>query len=332
MQIWAADAVPIAVIGKSTVSMQELTDRMAGHMAEQQQAYEKSLLQMKLNHEREQHAYREQELRAIVDEKVLALEAASRKTTPAVLMAVMQKPSVTDEEARKFYDSNKEQIAQPFAQVEPMIKEYLAKQSAESAKEAYFANLRAKYKASITLEPFREPVLALGPSRGPPNALVTIVEFSDFECPFCGRYSPVIKEVMDQYPTQIRLVYRHLPLTSLHPNAQKAAEAAICAQDQGKFWEMHDLLFAEQKSLGLDALKEKAKRLGLDARTFEDCLASGKSKETVIRDTEAAEQLGLGGTPASFVNGRYLNGAVPKAMLTSIITDELRRAGKPGAR
>jgi protein-disulfide isomerase len=136
---------------------------------------------------------------------------------------------------------------------------------------------------------------------------------------------------LKKYPTQVRLIYRHYPLTGLHPNAQKSAEAAVCAQNQGKFWEMHDLLFVEQAYLTIDALKEKAKRLGLDTAIFGECLDSGKSADAVRLDAEAGQKLGITGTPATFVNGRLIHGTATFDELSAVIDDELRRAA-PTAR
>jgi protein-disulfide isomerase len=172
----------------------------------------------------------------------------------------------------------------------------------------------------------------VGPERGPHDAVVTIVEFSDFECPFCGRFTPVLQRVLAAYPTQVRLIFRNFPLRSVHQNAEKAAEAAACAAVQGKFWEMHDVLFAEQNSLSLGALKEKAKRIGLDTQAFDDCLDSGEGTRAVDQDGEAGVELGLSSTPTSFINGRYVNAALSFEELSALIDDELQRAAAPRAR
>jgi len=268
----------------------------------------------------------------MVDESVLALEAKARKTTSKALVAAVEVPQITDSETHAFYDGNANQIGQPYDAVAPKIRAYLQKQAADSAQRSYLDSLRKKYDAVITLAPIRESVAATGPQRGPAEAPVTIVEFSDFQCPFCGRLAPVMRAVLAKYPTQVRLVYRHLPLTSLHPNAEKAAEAAVCAQEQGKFWEMHDLMFADQSGLEIDALKGKAKRLQLDIKSFDECLDSGKERDAVMIDTHAAEQLGIGGTPASFINGRFINGVRSLDELSVVIDDELQRAGRVARR
>jgi protein-disulfide isomerase len=325
----AGDGVPIATIGKESISPQDLTARTSAKLSEQQETYESQARQLKLKHERERHAYVEHELQELVDERVLALEASQKKTMPAALTASVKTVEITDTDLHRFYDSNKNQMDQPFDAIAPKLKEYLQQQAKDGAQRRYLDSLRIKYKAVVTLEPLREQVEAIGPQRGLPAAPVTIVEFSDFQCPFCGRFAPTIHGVLEKYPTQVRLVYRHLPIASLHPNAQKAAEAAVCAQDQGKFWEMHDLLFAEQSTLEIDALKEKAKRTGLDTKSFNECLDSGKSREAVRADVEAGNILGIGGTPTSFVNGRYVNGAVTADALSAVIDDELRRVTSP---
>jgi protein-disulfide isomerase len=171
----------------------------------------------------------------------------------------------------------------------------------------------------------REQVAASGPSKGPENAAVTIIEFSDFECPYCGQFEPELKRIREAYPTQVRLVYRHLPIPSLHPQAQKAAEAAICAEKQGKFWEMHDTLFSEQNALDVPALKEKANRLGLDTTKFDECLDKGEAIEALNVDLRDAQRLGLESTPSSFINGRLVNGAVGYDELTAIVNDEIKK-------
>jgi protein-disulfide isomerase len=228
-------------------------------------------------------------------------------------------------DVRAFYDSQRIQIGQPFEVVEAQLRQYLQNQAIERTKREYLDSLRGKYHATVQLEPQREQIAAVGPERGPADARVTIVEFSDFQCPFCGRLAPILKQVLQAYPTQVRLVYRNMPLSSLHPDAAKAAEASVCAASQGKFWEMHDLLFAEQNSLSVDALKEKARRVGLDTQQFNDCLDSGKAREAVNSDAQAGAELGLAATPSSFVNGRFISGAATFEHWAAVINDELSR-------
>lgn len=318
----------VARIGNQAITAQELDKRVSTALETQQRDYEASVRDLKLNFERNRQKYLERELGALVDERALALEASARHSSPDALMAALRIAPVSETEVRAFYDSQKEQLNQPYAQIAPKIREYLEKKTAGTARREYLDSLRAKFQATITLEPLREPVDANGPTRGPADALVTIVEFSDFQCPYCGRFEPVVKHILEKYPNRVRLVYRNLPLASLHPDAEKAAEAAVCAQNQGKFWQMHDLLFEDQTALGIDALKEKARRIGLDAPVFDACLDSGSARNALSIDARAAAQLAITSTPTSLVNGRLTSGAVTEAELTAVIEDELHRAAK----
>ena len=141
------------------------------------------------------------------------------------------------------------------------------------------------------------------------------MEFADFECPYCVRIVSSLKRLEETYGDNVRLVFRQFPLSSIHRHAQKAAEASLCADEQGKFWEMHDVMFEEQGTLGLTDLKEKAARLGLDSERFDACLDSSKYAARVAADFDAARRLGLTGTPAMFINGRFLSGAQPYELI-----------------
>jgi protein-disulfide isomerase len=320
----ASDA-PVARIGKQTIPYSQLQTQIQNKLEKRLAQHAAQLLQVNLAFQRSQQTFIESELGKLLDNRVLELEAVARKTTVAALTSAIKTPPVTEAQERALYESRKARIFQSFEQVEPKIRQALETEALEKSHRKYFDSLRTKYDASITIEPLREQVDAAGPQRGSPQAPVTIVEFSDFQCPYCGRFTPVLAQVMTAYPTQVRLVYRYLPLSTLHPDAEKAAEAAVCANNQGKFWEMHDTLFAEQNGLGVAALKEKAKRLGLDFEQFNACLDNDQGSPPVAADAKAAEMLGLESTPASFVNGRFVNGAVSFEELSAMIDDELRR-------
>jgi protein-disulfide isomerase len=148
------------------------------------------------------------------------------------------------------------------------------------------------------------------PTRGPADAWVTIVEFSDFECPYCGQAETVIHEVDAERPG-LRWVYKHMPLTAIHPHALAAALAAECAKDQNRFWEMHDVLFAHQAALDDDSLAGYATGLGLDLTAWNACRASAGAAETVANDAAMAKAIGVGGTPTFFIDGAPLVGAYP---------------------
>ena len=161
---------------------------------------------------------------------------------------------------------------------------------------------------------------------GGAKAPVTIIEFSDYQCPFCQRAEGVVDQVMHAYGNKVRLVFRDFPLP-IHPQARPAAEAASCANAQGKFWEYHAKLFANQSALGEEQLKEYAKDVGLDPAKFEDCLTQKPFSAAIDKDLSEAAKLGINGTPAFFINGRLLSGAQPFEKFKEVIDEELRAKG-----
>jgi protein-disulfide isomerase len=163
--------------------------------------------------------------------------------------------------------------------------------------------------------------------KGSPSAPVTMVEFADFQCPFCGRIEPTLNELLSKYDGKVQLAYRDFPLSHIHPYAQKAAEASRCAGEQGKFWDYHGLLFANQAKLDNQSLLLHARSLKLDEKKFEDCLSSGKYAAAVAKDLEEGRQAGVSGTPAFFINGLFLSGAVLPENFSRLIDDELARTG-----
>ena len=207
------------------------------------------------------------------------------------------------------------------------IREGLAQQRQGERRAAFAKELRAKYDVKILLEPYRVPVeTGSAPSRGNPKAPVTILEFSDFQCPYCVRARPVVQRVREAYGDKVRFVFRHFPL-DFHAQAQKAGEAAACAGEQDRFWEMHDLLWENASKLQVADLKAHAAGLGLDGAAFSTCLDSGRHEGLVERDLAAGQGYGVSGTPAFFVNGRPLVGAQPFEAFAKVIDDELARAG-----
>ncbi len=163
---------------------------------------------------------------------------------------------------------------------------------------------------------------------GNKNAKVTIVEYSDFECPFCGRFHPTIKEALAKYGKDIRVVYRHFPLTSIHPQAQPAAEASECAAEQGKFWEFADKLFANQGALNDAYYKSAARELGLNGSKFDSCVSSRKYQAKVEADIASGNAAGVQGTPHSIIigaNGQQypISGALPFASVEATIQQAL---------
>src|SRR6267142_2379317 len=175
------------------------------------------------------------------------------------------------------------------------------------------------------VERFRVPLD--GPSKGPATAKVNIVEFSDFQCPFCSRVVPTLEQIEKAYPNDVRIFFRHNPLP-FHPNAPLAAEAGVAADQQGKFWQMHDKMFANQQNILRPDLEKYAGEIGLDVGKFKAALDSGAGKARVQQDLAAATQIGVQGTPNFYVNGRNVQGAQPFDEFKKVIDDELQRADK----
>ncbi|MBU1033269.1 MAG: DsbA family protein [Patescibacteria group bacterium] len=172
--------------------------------------------------------------------------------------------------------------------------------------------------------PVKEVDASVDNIKGATNAKVTLIEYSDFECPFCARHNTSMDQVMLDFPNDVRLVYRHFPL-SFHAEAQKAAEASECAAKQGKFWEMHDKIFAANESgtMSEDEWKKAARAMGMDGSKFDNCLDSGETAAKVMQDLQEGSAAGVGGTPATFINGQLVEGAVPYETLKAIIESEI---------
>ena len=273
---------------------------------------------------------RQQGLDRLVSQRLLAREAARRGMSVEDLLSAevgTKVAPVTPQQVDEFYEANKARMPDR-PDIKDQVKRFLEQQRTEEAATTYVDSLRKKANVVVTLAPppvVRYNVSSAGPSRGPADAPVTLVEFSDFHCPFCRRVQPVLTELLARYPTQLRLVYRDLPLDSLHPQARRAAEAARCANDQGKFWQFHDALYERGPDASTEALRAAATSIGLDVAAFEQCLASGRHREAVQHDVEEAQSLGAEGTPAFFINGRFLNGAQPLEAFVKVIDEELAR-------
>jgi protein-disulfide isomerase len=178
----------------------------------------------------------------------------------------------------------------------------------------------------VMLDPprYTVPIGTDDPVRGNPSAPITIVEFSDYQCPFCARVNPTLAKIRETYGDRVKIVFKDYPLPN-HPQAPKAAEAARCAGDQNKYWEMHDAMFANQRALEVPSLKQAARAIGLNGTTFDECLDSGKWAAAVRAGNELGEQMGVNSTPTLYVNGRALIGAMPFENFKQIIDEELAR-------
>ena len=236
----------------------------------------------------------------------------------------------TDEEVVAFFQENQAQMqGRGLSAMGPAIRRYLDDERRTRAYQEFVGELRKAGPAvRVVLDAPRYTVnvAADDPVIGPANAPVTLVEFSDFQCPFCLRVAPTLKRLREAYGDRIRIVWKDFPLTTIHPEAFKAAEAAQCARDQGKFWEYHDVLFGNQQALQPEFLKKYAADIGLNAAAFGTCLDTAKYSDRVQEQMGIGNGLGVGSTPSTFVNGRMVSGAVPYETFAAIIDEELERA------
>jgi protein-disulfide isomerase len=272
----------------------------------------------------------EQSLNQTIDGKLLDLEAESRGLERDSFIASIVEtdlPVPTEAQIDSVYEEAAARINAPRDSVAPQIEAFLQNRTRRARYDSLIGALRAEYEVRNYLEPPRFEVEATGPALGPDAAPVTIVEFSDFECPFCLRIHPTLKRVMDEYEGQVRLVFRQFPLNNIHPHAQKAAEASLCADAQGRFWEMHDAMFDNPRELAVADLKTRAAEIGLDEEAFATCLDTGEFADEVTADLNAGRALGVSGTPALYINGRFLSGAQPFEVISRVIEDELQRGG-----
>jgi len=257
----------------------------------------------------------------LIGQRLFELEATNRQMSVDQLRQeeiTAKIPQATEEDVKKFYEDNKGRIKQPFDQIKGRIGEYLNRRSQQERESAFLRELRQRYNVAIALEAPKVDVSTDNdPVRGAKDAKVTIIEFSDFECPYCRRVQPALKRLLEEYDGRVRLVFRDFPL-NIHKNAQKAAEAAQCAAEQDKFWPYHDKLF-EQTALSPDDLKKYAGELKLDTDKFNACLDSGQYAQEVADDMKDGQDAGVNSTPSFFINGQPLSGAVPYERFQEIV-------------
>jgi protein-disulfide isomerase/Skp family chaperone for outer membrane proteins len=315
----------VAVINGQNITQEELNKAAAGDL----QTLETKRQQAELNFAREKAEMLQKALDELVSDKLVELEAGKRKVTKEQLLQAevdskVETPSPA--EVEQFYEAYKDRIPVPKAEALPQVRMFIIDQNRDRAHRALVDRLKKDYNVTSYLEPLRTEVATAGyPSKGSANAPVTIVEFSDFECPYCGALFPTLKQVEKEYGDKIRVVYRQFPLTNIHPYAQKAAEASLCANDQKHFWEFHDSMFGNQRELSVADLKQRAVDMKLDSAAFNQCLDSGKHAAAVQKDVQEGARAGVTGTPALFINGRLLSGNQPLAGIKEVIDDELQR-------
>lgn len=308
----ATQPTPVATIDSSIVSEADLAQMVAGQ-----------LQQLRL----QEYELKSKALDQLIAKRVLDVEAAKQgmsveQLTDREVKATVGEP--TDSEVEAYYLGQRDRLQRPLSEVRSQLREALRQSRIQDGMQQYVARLKAASTIVVWLNPPR--VELTGHSnriRGNSDAPVAIVEFSDFHCPFCKRVQPSLNEVLSRYDGKVKHVFRDFPLDNLHPQARAAAEAANCAGDQGKFWEYHDLLFAQAPKASPDNLKGYARTVGLNTEKFDNCVFQGAHHDAVQRDIDEATRVGMTGTPGFFINGRFVNGAQPLEKFVQIIDEEL---------
>jgi len=295
----AADEIPsvVATVQGQPIAAEDLTNALRG-----------DLLRLEI----QRYQVLKDKLDDLIADKLFSLEAAQRGVPVQQFVQdeiVAKIPAVTPEQVQAFYEANKNRIQQPLEKMKEQITSYLQQQGQEQRRQALLKELRLRYPVTVALRAPKIEVATDGkPSLGPDSAPVTIVEFSDFQCPYCRQSQDTLKRLMAAYEGKVKLVFRDFPLRNIHPQAQKAAEAAQCAAEQQKFWPYHDKLFAAA-SLQPDELKKFAQELGLKLEQFTACLDSNKHAAAIDADMRAGRDVGINATPTFFINGYLLSGA-----------------------
>ena len=272
---------------------------------------------------------RERAARDLVQKYVVDTAAAEQGLTPEALLAKVtaEAPVASVEDVSSWYAENQARLrGARLEDVAPQIKEML---DAEAGGRAWAEFLEPRMEAldwQLALEPPRVSLDATHLVRGRQDAPVTIMVFSDYQCPYCIRSEPVLAEVLERYPERVRLVHRHFPLDGIHAQARPASEAAMCADEQGRFWEYHDAIFARGGRLSPESFDEIGEELDLDRDAFATCVEERRYEDFVQADFEAGQAAGVTGTPAFFVNGIALRGARDADEISRVVDEELARA------
>jgi protein-disulfide isomerase len=270
-------------------------------------------------------------LRELLISKLIKLDPNSTGLSEEEYISkFIARPSpVTDMDVERFIVMRKIPQEKINTNFKEQVRNFLVSQQIAQQVELWLAVQMDKQNVKVHLSKPLEPRFQVNIEnvafRGGKDAPVTIVEFSDFQCTYCVRVNETLLQLNRIYGDKIKVVYKHFPLSSIHPEAQKAAEAALCAQEQGmdKFWLLHDKMFANQRNLAVGPLKDMAKEIGL-REPFNQCLTSGKFANQVNQDIKEGLSLGVNSTPAFFINGRFVKGALPLESFQSIIDEELK--------
>lgn len=306
-----------ATVGGTVITLEALDAAAANQLAKfRQQEYD----------------VRAEVLTGMIQEQLITNEAAAQKVTTDELVEteiIAKAAKPTPDEVSQYYEKMKSRMGgKTFDDVKGDIEKMLTGQKVAERKDQYMTELSAKYEVKMLLDPPRATIMlrATAPATGPADAPITIVEWSDYQCPFCKRAYPTVEQVLTEYKDQVRYIHLDYPLP-FHQQAMPASMAVHCAGEQGKFWEYNNNLYSAPGDLSAADLTKRAADLGLEGAAFEACTASKKYEALIKTNFADGSALGVTGTPAFFINGRMLVGAQPIEQFRAIINDELSRKG-----
>ena len=310
-QTGADPSAVVARVGSENLTMSDLQQKEGGKLL--QAGYQYYLNERKA-------------LEELIDNQLLADEARRRKISLDELLNTEVYKGVkdpTEDQLEVYYEGLDTQ--EPYTAVRADVLAHIRELRRTKARAAFVENLRKQASINVLLMPPSADInVAKAYTRGSQDAPVVFVEFADYECPYCQKVNPQLQQLKKEYGDKVALVYKDFPLP-MHHGSEKAAEAARCAGEQGKFWEYHDVLFYSRQ-IDVDALKEHARVLKLDGDKFDNCLDNGTEAAAVKQDLEEAKSLGLTGTPSFFVNGHFFSGVVDYGMLKDMVNQQLNYA------
>jgi len=302
------DANVVAEIAGRKITADELEQKQAG-----------KLLQAKYKY----YLTERDALDLFIEDQLLEMQAKKEGVTLDELFkrhVAINVPEPTEDQLRFYYEGV--QTDESYESARPNIISTVHQLRTKKARDAYIAQLRGEYGVVVELDQPSAKVEVKDAVRlGSEKAPVQIIEFADYECPYCQKVNDDLRRLREQFGDQVSLVYKDFPLP-MHPLAERAAEAARCAGVQGKFWEYHDSLF-DTKKLHTTELKEEARTLNLDADRFNKCLDSGEQSAVVKKDSQEAQRLGLQGTPSFFINSHFMSGSIGYVKLRETVLQEL---------
>lgn len=313
------DAV-VARIDDISITQKEVDE----HMQAQLYAMHERIYRMKLD-----------AIEELVSKKLLKEAAEKQKLSPDALLDnfVKDKVTVSEEEIAQFYEHVKDnpRLQGSDEEKRAKIKDYLIERKRGSVEAKFYADLKKDHKVEIFLEepPLPEVKVEVGddPVVGPEDAAITIVEFSDFQCPHCARMAETLEKLIEEYKGKVRVVFKDFPL-KFHENAMVAALASGCAKDQGKYFEYYKTLYKNNQALDVESLKKYAKDLGMDAAAFDECLTKEKYKAEIENDLKEGAAAGINSTPTLIINGKLLAGGRQADAIKAMIDKELGAKAK----